>query len=126
MSPIDKDLLDKAQHLFDYVSAQIPGKMPEFQAKIQAVQDYCDETGWGSLPVEQLDIDVVENRYRRLNRLVELNAPEVIINNEHKWLKRMAEFLFLIARNEHPRLTKEEQIEHDEVLELQDLYDGED
>jgi len=126
MSPIDQDLLDKAQHLFDYVSAQIPGNMPEFQAKIQAVQDYCDETGWQSLPVEQLDIDVVENRYRRLNRLVELNAPEVIINNEHKWLKRMAEFLFLIARNEHPRLTEEEQIEHDEVLELQDLYDGED
>jgi hypothetical protein len=126
MTHIDKDLLDKAQHLFEYVSARPPGNMPEFQARIQAVQDYCNETGWESLPVEPLDIDVVENRYRRLNRLVELNAPEAIINNEHHWLKRMAEFLFLIARNEHPKLTEEEQDELNQVLKLQSLYEGED
>lgn len=54
------------------------------------------------------DFECIRVRHRRLQRLLELQAPLQIVENEFKWMKRMTEILLDVIAGQEPNFSKEE------------------
>ena len=54
------------------------------------------------------DFECIRVRHRRLQRLLELQAPIQIVDNEFKWMKRMTEILLDLIAGQEPNFSQEE------------------
>jgi hypothetical protein len=98
------------QGLIDYLNASNSSDVELVPNLLERVRFGCQELILGGV-LESDDFESVAARHRRLRRLIELNAPEQIIEHEFKWLKRMAGILLELAEGQQPIFTAEEQEE---------------
>ena len=98
------------QALIDYLNASTSSDVDLVPNLLEKVRFVCQELIRGGV-LESDDFESVAVRHRRLRRLIELNAPEQIIQHEFKWLKRMAGILLELAEGQQPIFTTEEQAE---------------
>lgn len=71
------------------------------------------------------DFECIRVRHRRLQRLLELQAPIQIIENEFKWMKRMTEILLDLIAGQEPNFSREESEELRWQSEIDSTFDDE-
>ena len=98
------------QRLIHYLNASTSSDVALMPNLLEKVSFVCRELILGGV-LESDDFDSVAVRHSRLRRLIELNAPEQIIEHEFKWLKRMAGILLEFTDGQQPIFTAEEQEE---------------
>jgi len=86
------------------------------EAEIDAQKDYKFD--------EEIFV-LVQNRLSRLNRLIELNAPQLIICNEYQWFKIEVDRAHKIIRGLDAPYTQEQIEELKELHLIDSIFDEE-
>jgi hypothetical protein len=107
------------QRLIDYLDAATFSDMERVPHLVDKARTACQALIVVGV-LESDDFESVAVRYRRLQRLIELNGPEQIIQHEFTWLQRMAGILIELAQGQEPVFTTEEQ----EDLEFHQVLNG--
>ena len=112
------------QHLIDYLDAATFSDVERVPNLVEQARTACQALILEGV-LESDDFECVAVHHRRLQRLIELNAPEQIIQHEFTWLKRMAGILLELAQGQQPVFTTEEQEELEFHRVLNSLDDDE-